>query len=118
MEFVNAFFVGGLICALAQLLIDKTKLTPARILVLFELAGFVLGIFKIYDKLVEFAGAGASIPISGFGNILVKGVLKALEKDDFYAIFSGGMSGAAAGMGSVIFFAFLAAIIFRSNDRE
>ena len=117
MEFVNAFLVGGLICALAQFLIDKTKLTPARILVIFELIGFVLGIFKIYDKLVEFAGAGASIPISGFGNILANGVLKALKEDDFFAIFSGGVSGAAAGMGAVIFFAFLAAVCFRSNDR-
>lgn len=117
MDYVNAFWVGGAICAFAQIMIDKTKLTPARILTLFVVCGVVLGAFGIYDKLADFAGAGATIPIVGFGNTLVNGVVKGISENGFLGIFTGGISAAAGGIAASVFFGFLAAVIFNSKQK-
>lgn len=113
MQYVNAFWVGGLICAIAQILIDKTKLTPARILVLFVVTGTALGGLGLYDPLVRFAGAGASIPIVGFGNVLAQGVIKGVQEHGILGILTGGAEAAAGGITASIVFGFLAALIFK-----
>ena len=95
MQYLNAFWVGGLICAIAQILIDKTKLTPARILVLFVVLGCVLGGLGLYDPLVEFAGAGATVPIIGFGNVLAQGVIQGVDEKGILGILTGGARAAA-----------------------
>lgn len=97
MQYVNAFWVGGLICVAGQILIDKTKLTPARILTGFVVAGVILGAIGLYKPLVDFAGAGASVPISGFGFLMSEGVRKALSQDGALGILTGGLTSAAAG---------------------
>jgi len=117
MEYVNAFWVGGAICVVAQILIDKTKLTPARILTSFVVAGVVLGAFGLYDKLIDFAGAGATVPIVGFGNTLVTGVAKGISEDGFLGVFTGGIGAAAGGIAASIFFGFLAAVIFNPKQK-
>jgi len=91
MEYVKAFVIGGLLCMIGQILIDKTKLTPARILVSFAVLGVILGAVGIYEPFVEFAGAGASVPLTGFGNILAKGVKQAVNEQGFLGIFTGGL---------------------------
>lgn len=117
MEYFNAFWVGGVICAIAQILIDKTKMTPARILVTFVVAGVILGGVGIYEKIVDFAGAGATVPIVGFGNTLAKGVLKGIRERGFLGVFTGGTAAAAGGIAASIFFGFLAAIIFKPRQK-
>ncbi len=117
MEYFNAFWVGGVFCAIAQILIDKTKMTPARILVSFVVAGVILGGVGIYEKIVDFAGAGATVPIIGFGNTLAKGVLKGIRQNGFLGVFTGGASAAAGGIAASIFFGFLAAIIFKPRQK-
>lgn len=117
MQYFNAFWVGGLLCVIAQILIDKTKMTPARILVSFVVAGAVLGMLGIYEKLVDFAGAGATVPIIGFGNTLAKGVLKGMSEDGFIGIFTGGVSAAAAGIAASVFFGFVIAAIFTPKQK-
>lgn len=113
MIFVKAFVVGGLICVVGQILIDKTKLTPARILVSYVVAGVILQVFGLYQKLIDFCGAGATIPLSGFGCTLAKGVKKAVEEDGFLGIFTGGLTAGAAGIAAALIFSLIAAIIFR-----
>ncbi len=117
MEYFNAFWVGGLICAIAQILIDKTKLTPARILVSFVVAGVILGSFGIYDKIIKIGGAGATVPIVGFGNTLANGVMKGIREHGFLGVFTGGTAAAAGGIAASIFFGFLAAIIFNPRQK-
>ncbi len=117
MQYLNAFWVGGVICVIAQILIDKTKMTPARILVSFVVAGVVLGFLGIYEPLVDFAGAGATVPIIGFGNTLAKGVMKGIAEKDFLGIFTGGISAAAGGIAASVFFGFLMAIIFTPKQK-
>ncbi len=117
MEYFNAFWVGGVICVIAQILIDKTKMTPARILVSFVVAGVILGAFGIYDKIIDYAGAGASVPIVGFGNTLVNGVRKGIAERGFLGVFTGGISAAAGGVAASVFFGFLAAIIFKPRQK-
>lgn len=112
MDYLNAFWVGGLICVVAQILIDKTKLTPGRILVLFVVIGAVLGAFGLYDKLVDLAGAGATVPISGFGNMLAKGAIKGVNEHGLLGILTGGATAAAGGIAASIFFGFLISLIF------
>lgn len=115
--FLKAFFVGGLFCVTAQVLIDKTALTPARILVSYVCAGVFLTGVGAYDYLIEFAGAGASVPLTGFGYVLAKGVEKAVAENGFLGILTGGLTGAAAGITAAIVFSFLAALIAPSHPK-
>lgn len=118
MDYLKAFAVGGLICVIGQILIDKTKLTPARILVSYVVAGTFLELFGIYGWLVDFAGAGASVPLTGFGSVLTKGVIKAIGEKGWLGIISGGMSAAAAGISAALVFGFLVALIFKSKSKK
>ena len=117
MIFLKAFICGGLLCAFAQFLIDKTKFTPARILVSYVVAGVLLTALGIYEKFVEFAGAGATVPIMGFGYSLAKGVEKAVDKDGVFGIITGGLTGTAGGITAALIFALLAAAVFKSRKR-
>lgn len=117
MEYVKAFIVGGLICVLGQILIDKTKLTPARILVAFVTMGVVLTAIGIYEPLVEFAGAGATVPLTGFGYTMAKGVLKAVREDGILGIISGGVASASAGIAAAVFFGYIAALVSKPSDK-
>ena len=117
MDYVWAFVIGGALCVIGQILIDKTKLTPARILVSYVVAGVFLGAIGLYPKLVDFAGAGATVPLTGFGNTLAKGVREAVIKDGFMGIFTGGLAAAAAGICAAVFFGLLAGLIFKPKDK-
>ncbi len=117
MQYLNAFWVGGLICAIAQILIDKTKLTPARILVLYVVIGAALGGIGIYDKIVDYAGAGATVPLIGFGNVLANGVKEAVDSEGLLGVITGGASAAAGGISAAVFFAFLIALIFNPKAK-
>ena len=116
--FLKAFIVGGLICVLGQLLIDLTKLTPAKILVMFVCLGVVLGGFGIYQHLIDFAGAGASVPLVGFGHLLADGVKKAVQEDGFLGVFKGGLTASSAGITAAILFGLFASICFRQRDKQ
>lgn len=118
MEYLKAFVVGGLICMLGQLLIDKTKLTPARILVCYVVLGVILGGAGVYEKLVDFAGAGASVPLTGFGNNLAKGVRQAVAENGLLGALTGGITAAAGGITAAMVFGFLAALIFKPKDKS
>ena len=118
MDYLKAFFVGGLLCLIGQILIDKTKLTPARILVSYVVIGVFLGAIGVYQALADFAGAGATVPLTGFGNTLAKGVKKAVEEDGFLGIFTGGLKASAGGMTAAIFSGLLASILFRAKDKS
>ncbi|MGG7212973.1 stage V sporulation protein AE [Clostridium nigeriense] len=118
MQYVNAFIVGGFICVIGQVLMDTTKLTPARILVIFVTAGVALGAFGIYDKLVAIGGAGASVPLPGFGNSLAKGAIKAVEEKGLIGAFTGGITGTAAGITAAIFFGYIMALIFNPKTKS
>ena len=118
MDYLKAFFVGGLICLIGQILIDKTKLTPARILVSYVVIGVFLGAIGVYQSLADFAGAGATVPLTGFGNTLAKGVKKAVEEDGFLGIFTGGLKASAGGITAAIFSGLLASILFRAKDKS
>ena len=117
MDYIKAFLVGGIICVIGQVLIDKTKLTSARILVLFVVLGCILGGIGIYPKIVDFAGAGATIPLLGFGNNLAKGVINEVNNVGFIGIFSGGIKSAATGVTASIDFAFIMALIFNPKEK-
>lgn len=116
-EYINAFWVGGLICVVGQILIDKTKLTPARILTGFVVAGVILGAVGVYKPLVDFAGEGAAVPISGFGFLMTEGVKEALASDGALGILTGGLTSAAAGIAAAVFFGLIAGLTTRSGDR-
>lgn len=117
MDYINAFIIGGIICVLGQILIDKTKLTSARILVLFVVIGCILGGLGIYEKIVEIGGAGATVPLPGFGYALAKGVMKEVDEAGFLGIFTGGLKGTSAGIASAIVFSFLAALVFNAKEK-
>ena len=117
MDYLKAFLVGGGICLLAQLLIDYTKLTPAKILVSFVVLGVILGGLGIYQPLVDFAGAGASVPLLGFGNTLAKGVREAVQEDGFLGILTGGLKSTAGGITVAITAGLLASLIFKPKDK-
>ncbi|MDR1663434.1 MAG: stage V sporulation protein AE [Clostridiales bacterium] len=117
MEFVKAFVVGGLICVVGQLLVDLTKLTSARILVLFVLIGCLLGGLGVYDKLVEYAGAGASVPLPGFGSALAKGVKKAVDEQGLIGVLTGGLTAMAGGVTAAMAFGYLAALMFNPKAK-
>lgn len=118
MEYFKAFLLGGTFCAIGQILIDKTKLTPARILVMYVVAGVVLGALGLYQPLVEWGGAGASVPLTGFGNILAKGVKDAVDQQGALGILTGGLKAAAGGISAAVIFGLLAAIFFRPKDKS
>lgn len=118
MDYIKAFLVGGLFCLAGQILIDKTKLTPARILVSYVVIGVLLGALSIYQPLVDFAGAGASVPLTGFGNTLAKGVREAVDSDGFLGIFTGGLKAAAGGITAAVFAGLLAGILFKAKDKS
>ncbi|MEG1993529.1 MAG: stage V sporulation protein AE [Oscillospiraceae bacterium] len=115
--YFKAFVVGGLICAIAQVLIDYTKLTPARILTTYVVVGVILGAFGVYDPLVKFAGAGATVPLTGFGNTLAKGVKDAVTNTGLLGALTGGLTGAAAGITAAIVFSLFVALIFKPKDK-
>lgn len=118
MDYLKAFVVGGLICVFGQLLIDKTKLTPARILVFYVVLGVILGGAGVYEKLVDFAGAGATVPLTGFGYNLSKGVREAVRESGLLGAMTGGLKAAAGGITAAVVFGFLAALIFDSKDKS
>ena len=118
MEYVRAFLVGGLICALSQILIDRTKLTPARILTSYVVLGVVLTAVGVYGPLVEWAGAGASVPLLGFGYTLAEGVKRAVASDGILGIFLGGTTAAAGGITAAVLFALLTALVFKPADKS
>lgn len=117
MMFVKAFIVGGLICVIGQLLIDYTKMTPARILVLFVCVGVLLGGLGIYQKLIDFAGAGATVPLTGFGAALAKGVKEAIQKDGFLGVITGGFQACAAGVTVAMLSGLVVALVSRPKDK-
>ena len=117
MNFVLAFVVGGAICVIGQLLIDLTALTPARILVAFVVCGVILSAVGLYAPLVQFAGAGATVPLLGFGHMLAQGTKKAVDEFGLLGIFSGGLTASSAGITASLLFGFLASILFRSKDQ-
>lgn len=118
MEFLKAFLTGGVLCAIGQILIDKTKLTPAKILVSYVVAGAVLGGLGIYQYLADWGGAGASIPLTGFGYNLAKGVQEAVREQGALGILTGGVKASAAGITAAVFFGYLMALIFKPKDKS
>lgn len=111
MEYINAFWIGGLICALVQILLDRTKMMPGRVMVLLVCTGCVLGFFGIYNPFQEWAGAGASVPLLGFGNVLWNGVKESVASEGFVGIFRGGFSASAAGICAALVFGYLASLV-------
>lgn len=118
MDYLKAFLVGGALCLIAQILIDKTKLTPARILVSYVVIGVFLGAIGVYQPLAEWAGAGATVPLTGFGNNLAKGVRQAVDENGFIGIFTGGLKAAAGGITAAIVSGLLASLIFKAKDKS
>lgn len=117
MDYLNAFWVGGVICAIAQIIIDKTKIMPARILVIYVILGAVLGGMGIYKYIENIGGAGATVPIIGFGNTLAKGVIKAVDEKGFIGIFTGGVTATSAGICAAIFFGMLISLLFKPKSK-
>ncbi len=117
MNYLYAFVVGGLLCLIAQILIDKTALTPARIVVLYVVSGVALTAIGLYEPLVKLAGAGATVPLTGFGYSLAKGVQKAISSDGLLGIFSGGLGATAGGIAAAVFFGVVAALLFKSKGK-
>lgn len=118
MEYLNAFLVGGIICLIGQILIDKTNLTPARILTGFVVGGVILSALGLYKPIADFGGAGATVPISGFGHLMAEGVKKAIEEQDFLGIITGGLTAAAGGIAAAILFGLIAGIISKPQDKS
>ena len=118
LDYIKAFVVGGLLCAIGQILIDKTSLTPAKILVSYVVAGVILGGFGIYKPFTEWAGAGATVPLTGFGNTLAQGVKKAVEEKGLLGAFTGGFTSAAGGICAAIFFGYIIALIFKPKEKN
>lgn len=118
MEYINAFWVGGTICALVQILLDKTKLLPGRVMVLLVCSGAVLSAVGIYQPLIDYAGAGASVPLLGFGNTLWSGMREAIDREGFLGLFTGGFTACAAGVSAALIFSYLSSLIFRPGMKE
>ncbi len=115
---LKSFLVGGIICIIGQILIDKTKLTPARILVIFVTSGCILGGLGIYKYLVDFAGSGATVPLTGFGNLLAKGAIEGVKSDGFIGAFTGGIKSAAGGISAAVFFGYIASLISKPKMKK
>lgn len=118
MDYIKAFVIGGIICALAQILLDRTKLMPGRIMVLLVCTGAILGAVQIYQPIQDFAGAGASVPLCGFGNLLWKGVKEAVDKEGFIGIFMGGFKASAVGISAALVFGYLASLVFDTKMKR
>ena len=118
MQLLRCFIVGGAICIIGQILIDKTKLTPARVLVLFVTLGTILGGLGIYKYLVDFAGTGATVPLTGFGNNLAKGTIKAINEDGAIGIFTGGIKASAGGIAAAVFFGYIASLVSKPKIKK
>ena len=117
MEYVWAFLIGGLLCAIGQVMIDLTRLTPARILTSYVVAGVILGGLGWYQPIVDLAGGGATVPLTGFGNLLAKGVREAVDQNGILGAFMGGFTNAAVGLAAAVFFGRIAALIFKSGSK-
>lgn len=118
MDYVKAFLIGGLICALVQVLLDRTKMMPGRVMVLLVCTGVVLGAVQVYEPFVKFAKAGASVPLLGFGNVLWKGVKEAIDKEGFIGIFMGGFKASAVGISAALIFGYIASWVFEPKMKK
>jgi stage V sporulation protein AE len=118
MEYLKAFLVGGAICAVVQILLDKTKLMPGRVMVILVCTGAILGAVGVYEPFAEWAGAGAGVPLTGFGNVLFKGVKEAVDKDGFLGIFMGGFTSSAVGISSALIFSYIASWLFKAKMKS
>ncbi|MDD6202655.1 MAG: SpoVA/SpoVAEb family sporulation membrane protein [Lachnospiraceae bacterium] len=118
MDYINAFWVGGLICALVQILMEKTKMMPGRIMVLLVCLGAVMNFFGIFEPLAEYAGAGATVPLIGFGNVLMKGVKEAIDEQGFLGLFAGGFKAGAVGTSAALIFGYLASLLFAPKMKK
>jgi stage V sporulation protein AE len=118
MDYVKAFIIGGLICAAVQILLEKTKMLPGRIMVLLVIIGAVLGVFGWYEPFLDFAGAGASVPLLGFGNVLIKGVKEAVDEQGILGLFTGGLKAGAVGTSAALIFGYLASLIFNPKMKK
>ena len=118
MDYLKAFLVGGVLCAVGQILIDKTKLTPARILVAYVVAGVFLSAIGIYQHIVDFAGAGATVPLTGFGHTLAKGVREAVDQDGILGVFIGGLKSTAGGITAAIIAGLTVSVLFKAKDKS
>ena len=118
MDYLNAFLCGGLLCAIGQILIDKTQLTPARILTGYVVAGVILSAIGLYEPLAQWGGAGATVPLTGFGSNLAKGVAQAVGEKGWLGVMTGGLTATAGGIAAAVLFGFLAAILFRPGDKR
>lgn len=118
MEYLKAFLVGGVLCIIGQLLIDRTSLTPARILVAYVVAGVILGGLGLYKPIIDWAGAGATVPLTGFGSLLAKGVKQAVAQKGLIGALTGGITAAAGGITAAVFFGFVVALIFKSKPKS
>ena len=117
MDYIKAFIVGGIICVIGQILIDKTKLTPARVLVTFVCVGAFMELFNLYKPIIDFAGAGATVPLTGFGSLLTDGVKKAIDEKGFLGVITGGLTASAGGISASLLFGFLVSLIFKSKPK-
>ena len=117
LSLAKAFLAGGVLCAVGQVLIDRTKLTPARILTMYVVAGVILGAAGLYEPFAQWAGAGATVPLTGFGNLLAQGVKKAVGEKGLLGAFTGGLTAAAGGITAAVFFGLLASLVFKSRDK-
>ena len=115
MDYINAFWVGGFICALSQILLDRTKMLPGRVMVLLVCLGAIMSFFGIYEPFAQYAGAGANVPLLGYGNILMKGIKEAVDKDGFIGLFKGGFTNGAVGCSAALIFGYIASLIFKSK---
>ncbi len=118
LQYIKAFAVGGLLCLIGQVLVDKTRLTPARILTSYVVAGVILGGIGLYEPIAKWAGAGATVPLTGFGNLLAKGVRKAVDEIGVLGALTGGLTAAAGGIAAAIFFGLIVSIIFKPGDKS
>lgn len=118
MDYINAFWVGGLICALVQILLEKTKLMPGRVMVILVVTGTVLGAVGVYRPLMDFAGAGAGVPLLGFGNVIWEGMREAVDKEGFIGLFKGGFTAGSAGIGAALIFSYLASLFCQPKMKK
>ena len=118
MEYIKAFLIGGLICAAVQILLDRTKLMPGRVMVILVCLGTILGAIGVYEPFLEFAGSGAGVPLLGFGNTLWKGVREAIDSDGIIGIFKGGFKASAVGISAALIFGYLGSLVFQPKMRE